>query len=98
MNKYGLPFTDDLDCEALRPFRNSFLRGARIMIGHTRLLRYASFSYIGDKVKDRFGKDIAAKNDFFEAVGKREPLTEDAARALEDMGPQKALEVLCPDR
>lgn len=90
MNKRGLPFVDDLSVDALSPYANTFMKGARIMVGHTNLLRYADFSYIGTAAEAEFAT-VAEKNDFFEAVGAMQALTEVQAAALEDMGPEKAL-------
>ena len=90
MNKLGLPFVDDLDGEPLRPYKESFLRGARIIVGHTLLLRYAGLSYVGERAAAEFG-DIAGKNAFFEKVGGMPPLDGDRAARLEDMGEDKAL-------
>jgi len=91
MNKLGLPFNDDLDGEALNPYKQIFLKGARIMVGHTLLLKYAGFSYISPKAKAEF-KDVQARNSFFEAAGKLPPMTIQQAGKLEDMGPDKALD------
>ena len=93
MNKRGLPFNDDLECEALRPHRETFLKGARIMVGHSLLLRYAGMSYIGEKACAVYS-DPAERNRVFEAVGARPPLTEEQAQQLDDMGPDKALMAL----
>jgi hypothetical protein len=90
MNKLGLPFVDKLDGEVLKLHKNIFLKGARIMVGHTLLLKYAGFSYISKKANNEF-KTVAAKNAFFEAIGKMPPMTRKQAKALEDMGPDKAL-------
>jgi len=89
MNKRGLPFVDDLSGEALRPYRETFLRGARIMVGHTLLLRYADMSYIGEKAEAEFA-DVKLRNDFFESVGALPPMDQAAVKRLEDMGPEKA--------
>jgi hypothetical protein len=89
MNKLGLPFVDQLDGEELSPFKESFLRGARIMVGHTVLLRYAGFSYVDSSVDSEF-PDIHAKNEFFEAVGGFAPPDMARAQELEDMGQEKA--------
>jgi len=89
MNRLGLPFVDDLDGEALRPHREVFLRGARIMVGHALLLRYAGFSYAGDKARREF-PELEARNAFFEAVGGLPPLDVAGARRLEDLGAEKA--------
>lgn len=91
MNRLSMPFFDDLDCEALRPYKEVFLRGACVMVGHTILLRYAGFSYISQKAEAEFGSDVSAKNAFFEAVGKLPPMDIGQAKKLEDMGEEKAL-------
>lgn len=90
MNKRGLPFVDDLSCEALSPYADTFMKGARIMVGHTNLLRYADFSYVGSAADGEFAV-VAEKNDFFEAVGAMQALSEFQVAALEEMGPEKAL-------
>lgn len=89
MNKLGLPFTDDLAGAALAPYRETFLRGARIMVGHTLLHRYAAFSYISEGAAEF--PDPRARNAFFEAVGGLPALTAAEAGQLEDMGPEHAL-------
>jgi len=90
MNKLGLPFNDNLDGEALKPYKQVFLKGARIMVGHTLLLKYAGFSYISAQAMADF-KDINARNSFFEASGRLPPVTAQQAKELEAMGPDKAL-------
>lgn len=92
MNKHGQPFADDMGCEALRPYLEPFLRGARIMVGHTLLLRFADFSYTGAAAE--FGKDARKKNDLFESVGRLPALTTEGADRLQEMGPEKALSCL----
>lgn len=94
MNKNGQPFFDDLQCEALAPYREDFLRGANIMIGQSILARYAGFSYCGPAALSEYGRDTARKNDFFEAVGKLEPLNRAQAGKLEEMGFTKAFQYL----
>jgi len=90
MNKLGLPFVDDLDKGALKPHKESFLRGARIMIGHSLLLRYAGMSYISAKANSEFAAP-KAKNAFFEAVGRLPAMDSNRAKELEDTGQDKAL-------
>ncbi|OGV62970.1 MAG: hypothetical protein A2283_00110 [Lentisphaerae bacterium RIFOXYA12_FULL_48_11] len=90
MNKLGLPFVDDLAGEVLKPYKETFLKGARIMVGHTLLLRYADYSYISAKAETDF-KNVQAKNSFFADVGKMTPMTLHQAKTLQDMGPDKAL-------
>ena len=93
MNRAGQLLSDDLDGEALRPYKDIFTRGARIMVGHTRLLRFAGLSYVGGRASSEFG-EIRARNAFFERVGALPALTANEADALEDMGAEKALEWL----
>lgn len=69
LNKFGQPWVDDLQAAPLQPVAASFIRGARVMVGHTRLLRFAQFSYVGSAAAAEFGGDLAGKNDFFAAVG-----------------------------
>jgi hypothetical protein len=90
MNKLGLPFVDDLDGEVLRLYREPFIRGARIMVGHTLLLRYAGYSYTGERARADFA-GLKARNGFFEAVGALPPMDEARAVELEDIGEEKAL-------
>ncbi len=90
MNKLGLPFADNLDGEALAPHKAAFLRGARIMVGHANLLRYASYSYTGAAAAADF-KTVAARNDFFERVGQLPPLAMAQGMALDDMDAAEAL-------
>ena len=90
MNKRGLPFTDNLDTKALRPHREAFTRGARIMTGHSLLARYAGFSYIGERAATEFD-NLQSKNNFFEKVGGLPPIKTDQGMALKDMGEEKSL-------
>jgi hypothetical protein len=94
MNKEGQPFVDDTECEALRPYHEAFLRGARIMVGQSLLARYAGFSYTGAAARAEFGPDIKHKNRLFESVGSLPPLTKPLADRLETMGRDKALACL----
>ena len=91
MNKAGLPFADDLAGEALRPYREAFLAGARIFVGHTWLLRYADFPFVGAGAAAEFGGNGGGRNRFFESVGKLPPLTAPLASRLEEIGGEKAL-------
>jgi len=93
MNKPGLPFVDDLSGEVLRRHREPFLRGARTMVGHALLARYAGFSYAGPEAAAEF-RDVAARNRFFESVGALPPLTEALAARLESLGSGRALAAL----
>lgn len=84
MNKAGLPFVDDLSGPVLSRFRDSFLRGCRVMVGHSVLLRYADVSYV------TYDAPPAEKNRLFGAVGALPPLTAQAAAVLRDLGPEMA--------
>lgn len=84
MNKAGLPFVDDLSGEVLSRFKTSFLRGARIMVGHSIMLRYAWISYATCDCA------LAKKNECLEKIGALPPLTAQVAAKLRDAGEDKA--------
>lgn len=94
MNKDGQPLFDDLAGEELAQFRDEFVKGAQIMVGHTILLKYADFSYVDQKVQSHFADDPKAKNNFFASVGALPPLTETVAKRLQDAGFQKAFDII----
>ncbi len=89
MNKRGLPFVDELDGEVLGAYREIFLRGARIMVGQSILLRHADFSYVDEAAGTAFGS-LEEKNGFFEAVGALPPLDRSTAGALVERGSERA--------
>ena len=84
MNKAGLPFVDDLSGEVLSHFRESFVRGAQTMAGHSILLRYADVSYVDCDMP------LWRKNEFFAAVGALPPLTTAVSGMLAEAGASKA--------
>lgn len=84
MNKAGLPFVDDLSGAVLAEFRGSFLRGARIMVGHSVLARYAGRSYA------TCGCEASRKNALFESVGALPPVTSALADRLVELGEERA--------
>ncbi|MGE5530723.1 MAG: hypothetical protein ACM3VW_01230, partial [Bacteroidota bacterium] len=84
MNKAGLPFVDDLSGEVLSRFKQSFLRGARIIVGHSIMLRYAGISYVTCDC------DLQKKNECLEKIGALPPLTRQVADKLRDAGEGKA--------
>jgi hypothetical protein len=90
MNKPGQPFVDDLAGPILSRHADAFLRGAQILVGHTTLLRFANYSYIGPGGPDEY-PDVAARNDFFASVGALEPVSRNLAENLRSAGPEKAL-------
>jgi hypothetical protein len=90
MNKAGLPFVDDLAGPVLKRHAEPFLRGAKIMVGHQVLARYAGYSYAGARAAAE-QKDLQARNTFFAAVGALPPVDETLDRKLTDAGAEKAL-------
>ncbi len=89
MNKLGLPFVDDLDGEVLREYREVFRRGAEVMVGHTRLARYAAAPYGGERARAQF-PDPAARNRFYATVGSLPPLSAAESESLLDQGAEGA--------
>jgi hypothetical protein len=67
-NKPGQRLVDDFDAPALKKHHKTFLKGAQVMVGHTRLLRFADLSFIDEKA-DKMFKNTAEKIDFFASVG-----------------------------
>lgn len=94
MNKDGQPFFDDLAAPALARHSELFLAGARIMVGHTRLLRYADYSYAGAESAAEFGANLSRKNKFFESIGGLPPLRVEQAGRLDKAGHEKAFALL----
>ena len=68
LNKAGQRFVDDFAAPPLRRHHAAFLQGAQVMVGHTRLLRWADLSYIDAAASAEFPAR-AARNAFFAAVG-----------------------------
>ena len=93
MNKLGLPFADDLEGEYLKPFKNSFLNGAKILVGHSTLQRFAGFSY-SDKQVDAQFKNTKHKNDFFASVGALSPVTKQIGDILRNAGTDKSFAII----
>ena len=71
-NKPGQRKVDDFQAPALAPNLGTFTFGANVLFGHTRLLRYADYSYSDARAKADF-PTRAARNDFFAAVGALPP-------------------------
>lgn len=93
-NKAGLPFVDDLSRPELAPYKDLFISGARILVGHGILSRFAGFAYSGPEAEAEFGSDIQARNAFFESVGALPPLDGMVAWYLRQVGPEKAYEAI----
>ena len=68
LNKAGQRFVDDFAAPAMQRHHAPFLQGAQVMVGHTRLLRWADLSYIDAAATAEFPAR-AARNAFFAAVG-----------------------------
>jgi len=69
MNSPGQRFVDDFDCAELAPLVPAFLRGANIVYAHSALQRAAGLGYAGPWATRHFS-DRAARNDFYEQVGR----------------------------
>lgn len=89
LNKPGQRFVDDFAAPPLRPHHAAFLKGAQVMVGHTRLLRWADFSYSDAAARAEY-PGRAERNAFFAAVGAL-PGPDEATRSrLAGMRPEKA--------
>ncbi len=89
MNKKGLPFVDDLEGADLNPYKEVFLKGARICVGHTILGRFANFSYVGQNAESDFGNP-GRRNEFFASVGALPAVNVKTGNALREAGIQKS--------
>jgi len=94
MNKLGQPVVDDLNGPVLKDFKQDFLTGARIFVGHSVLTRFADFPYSGLHAESRFHGDMKAKNHFFESVGKLSPVNTQIAEKLRNAGLKKTYDLL----
>jgi hypothetical protein len=93
LNKPGQRFVDDFTAAPMQPLHADFVAGARVMVGHTWLLRWAGYSYTGPAA----AADLPARqerNAFFAAVGALPPPDARRRRRLEEAGPAKALDLL----
>jgi hypothetical protein len=68
LNKPGQRFVDDFEAEPMAPLAPLFLKGAQVMVGHTRLFRFADFSYVSAEAASVY-PERADRNEFFAAVG-----------------------------
>ncbi|MCK5801324.1 MAG: hypothetical protein KAI66_00760 [Lentisphaeria bacterium] len=68
LNKPGQRFVDDFAAEPMKRHHAEFLTGAQVMVGHTRLLRYADYSYTDARAAGDY-PSRAARNEFFASVG-----------------------------
>lgn len=88
-NKPGQRLVDDFSAEAIRRHHQTFLQGARIMVGHTLLRRYAGVSYIDQAVG---GRELtpAQRQDFFARVGALPAPPPTIRQTLEALAPERA--------
>jgi len=93
LNKPGQRFVDDFDAPPMRRHAEVFLAGARVVVGHTRLLRYAGVSYIGPEAAADF-PDRADRNRAFAAVGALPPPSAERHARLLEMENSKAYALL----
>jgi hypothetical protein len=93
MNRPGLPFADDLSVPDLAIHAETFTLGARVMIGHALLARYAAAPYLGARARAEFPR-LPGRNRFYAGVGALPPLGRDGADALLDAGPERAFRLL----
>jgi hypothetical protein len=70
MNAPGNKFVDNFDTAELKPLLPVFLRGAHIVYAHTVLQRQAGLGYLSEWARKNF-LTVAAKNAFFEELGKQ---------------------------
>jgi len=89
MNKLGLPFADDLQGPILREFKETFRRGALVMVGHCLCARFAGFSYASEAADAEF-PTTAAKNAFFAAVGELPAATQPLTTRFRAVGCERA--------
>jgi hypothetical protein len=89
MNKKGLPFVDDLGGADLNPYKEVFMEGARICVGHTILGRFAEFFYTGQNAESEFGR-LEKRNTFFASVGALPALDVQVGNALREAGVEKS--------
>ncbi len=94
MNRKGQPFADELNGPVLKEFKNKFIKGARILVGHSVLARFADFTYLGSKAENIFDRRTADKNKFFENVGALPPVTKSFADKLREAGEEKAYSMI----
>jgi hypothetical protein len=74
MNKQGQKFVDDFTAEAMKTVETEFLKGARIMTGHTLMQKNLGFGITSREVEERFKGDLEKRNRFFETIGALKPV------------------------
>ncbi|MCP4312932.1 MAG: hypothetical protein GY790_16855 [Bacteroidetes bacterium] len=94
MNKKGLPFVDDLNGADLNVYKEIFMNGARICVGHTLLGRFADFTYVGEEAESEY-PGLKERNSFFASVGALPPVNTRIADALRDAGNAGSFSLIC---
>jgi hypothetical protein len=92
MNKHGQKFVDTFGAPPMEPHRRQFLDGAHIAWGHTLLKMTVGVGMTGPWARERFGGDVAARNEFFRGVGAARYPTDSTLRQLSARGPAPAPE------
>ena len=72
MNAPGNKFVDDFSTSELKPLVPVVLKGAHIVYAHSVLQRESGLGYLSGWAKKSFA-NVAAKNDFFEKLGRQLP-------------------------
>jgi hypothetical protein len=72
MNSPGQKWVDDFDTPELEPVKDSFIKGANTLYGHTRMQRLWGLGATSAWAEDRF-PDWRARNVFFERLGRLIP-------------------------
>jgi len=92
-NKPGQRLVDDFTAEAMRRHHQAFLEGAQVMVGHTRLLRYANVSYIDPTIDGR-KPTPEQRLAFFASVGALPAPPANVRKKLADSVPDQAFAYL----
>jgi hypothetical protein len=95
MNSPGQKFVDNFESEELEPLVPTFLKGAHIIYAHSVLQQKCGLGYTSEWAKRNF-KSVAAKNEFFQAVGRSlEPGRQDKLNDLsENATAQQILDIV----
>jgi hypothetical protein len=90
MNKAGLPFVDDLDGKYLLPFKTTFVKGAKIVLGHCLLSRFTGIGYHSEYLPEALQKNKKERNVFFEKIGSLPIMNQKMVDILVNAGQEKA--------
>lgn len=76
MNKQGQKFVDDFTADEMQPLADEFLKGARIIHGHTMATRYLGIGLLSKETSERFKDNKEARNSCFEEIGMLKPVAD----------------------